>query len=167
MDSEQRFAQLNKALSNLEGCMVYSLPEVESSRTSLASRTHFEVLGLGLEASSPRKLLCPRLEDSTIFWTFEISLENARNLTKNLRTPFLFSSIGNCVKKIFEDLFRLKKSFEDLFFSENTCACVLGPWPWPWAFLFLASRGSVLERAVLGLEPCVLDSTSAHYKKWT
>ena len=38
--------------------------------------THFEVLGLGfegqvlglgLEASSPRKLACPRLEDSTIF----------------------------------------------------------------------------------------------------
>ena len=27
--------------------------EVESSRTSLASRTHFEVLGLGLEASNP------------------------------------------------------------------------------------------------------------------
>ena len=58
-----------------------SLPEVESSRTSLASRTssrtHFEVLGLGLEgqvlglgleASSPRKLACPRLENSTIFW---------------------------------------------------------------------------------------------------
>ena len=43
------------------------LLEVESSRTSLASRTHFEVLGLGLEASSPRKLACPRLEDSTIF----------------------------------------------------------------------------------------------------
>ena len=53
--------------------------EVESSRTSLASRTssrtQFEVLGLGLEgqvlgleASSPRKLACPRLEDSTIFW---------------------------------------------------------------------------------------------------
>ena len=39
-----------------------------------SSRTHFEVLGLegqvlglGLEASSPRKLACPRLEDSTIF----------------------------------------------------------------------------------------------------
>ena len=45
------------------------LAEVESSRTSLASRTDFEVLGLGLglEASSPRKLTCPRLEDSTIF----------------------------------------------------------------------------------------------------
>ena len=51
------------------------IAEVESSRTSLASRTfsrtHFKVLGLegqvlGLEASSPRKLACPRLEDSTI-----------------------------------------------------------------------------------------------------
>ena len=48
--------------------------EVESSRTSLALRKHFEdlglegqVLGLGLEASSPRKLACPRLKDSTIF----------------------------------------------------------------------------------------------------
>ena len=62
-------------------CALY-LPEVESSRTSLASRTssrtHFEVLGhglglegqvlgLGLEASSPRKLACPRAEDRPIF----------------------------------------------------------------------------------------------------
>ena len=53
--------------------------EVESLRTSLASRTDFEVLGLGLEgqvlgleASSPRKLACPRLEDSTIFWNVKI-----------------------------------------------------------------------------------------------
>ena len=48
----------------------------------------------------------------------------------------------------------------------------LCPWPWPRAFLSLASRGSVLEKAVLGLglgffcvlglglEACVLDSTS-------
>ena len=74
------------------------MTEVESPRTSLASRTssrtHFEVLGLGLEASSPRKLPCPRLEDSTIFYTVEISLENARNLAENLRTLFLFSSLG-------------------------------------------------------------------------
>ena len=52
------------------------LSEVESSRTSLASRTssrtHFEVLGLGLEASSPRKVACPRLEDSSIFWIVKI-----------------------------------------------------------------------------------------------
>ena len=71
------------------------LTEVESSRT------HFEVLGLrledqvlGLEASIPRKLACPRLEDSTIFWTVEISLENARNLAENLQRTFLFSSFG-------------------------------------------------------------------------
>ena len=67
----------HKAFSQkLQGIFV---PEVESSRTSLASRTSsrtdFEVLGLGLEgqvlglgleASSRRKLACPRLEDSTI-----------------------------------------------------------------------------------------------------
>ena len=45
----------------------------------MASRTHFEVLGLegqvlglGLEASSPRKLTCSRLGDSTIFRTVKI-----------------------------------------------------------------------------------------------
>ena len=59
---------------------------------------------------------------------------------------------------------------------ENASACVLGPWPR--AFLSLASRGSVLGKAVLGLGlgfflcpwpriflcpwPCVLDSTSDH-----
>ena len=43
------------------------------------------------------------------------------------------------------------KKFLKTFFLENTCACVLGPWPWPRAFLSLASRGSVLGRAVLGL----------------
>ena len=65
-------------------------PEVESSRTSLASRKHFEVLGLEL---GPRKLPCPRLEDSTIFWIVEILLENARNLAENLQIPFSFSAI--------------------------------------------------------------------------
>ena len=136
---------------------------MESSRTSLASRTHFEVLGLGLEgqvlglgleASSSRKLACPRLEDSPIFWIVKI----------------LWSAW-----KIFWKTFfcgdRLKKFCEDLFFLESTCACVLGPWPWPREFLSLASRRSVLGKAVLGLglgffcvlglEPCVLDSTSA------
>ena len=111
---------------------------MESSRTSLASRmssrTHFKVLGLGLEASSPRKLACPRLEDSTIFWNVKI----------------LWSAW-----KIFWKTFfcgdRLKNFCEDLFFLESTCACVLGPWPWPRAFLSLASRGSVLGKVVLGL----------------
>ena len=65
------------------------------------------------------------------------------------------------------------------FFLESTCLCVVGPWPWPWPreLLSLASRGSVLGKAVLGLglgffcvlvlglEPCVLDSTSGKYTK--
>ena len=61
---------------------------------SLALASKPQVPGLGLEALGPRKLPSPRLEDSTIFSTLEILLENARNLAKNLRTPFLFSSLG-------------------------------------------------------------------------
>ena len=116
---------------------------VESSRTSLALRTslrtHFEVLGLGLEgqvlgvgleASSSQKLTCPRLEDSTIFLIVKI----------------LWSAW-----KIFWKTFfcgdRLKNFCEDLFLLESTCPFVLGPWPWPRAFLSLAS-----SIPVLGLE---------------
>ena len=54
-------------------------------------------------------------------------------------------------EKSFEDLgfWRSPETFfEGLFFSENTCACVLSPWPR--ALLSLASLGSVLEKAVLG-----------------
>ena len=61
---------------------------------SLALASKPQVLGLGLEALDPRKLPCPRLEDSTIFLTVEILLENARNLAQNLQIPFLFSAIG-------------------------------------------------------------------------
>ena len=78
---------------------------------------------------------------------------------KTLQRPFLFSSFGNRLKKIFEDLF-----------LENTCACAFG------LGLELSclwtSRGSVWGKAVLGLgffcvlgvslEHCVLDSTSGH-----
>ena len=57
------------------------------------------------------------------------------------------------VKTFFFIWDRLKNFCEDLFFFvlESTCACVLGPWPWPRAFLSLASRVSVLGKAVLGL----------------
>ena len=122
------------------------LAEVESSRTSLASRTSsktdFEVLGLGLEgqvlgleASSPRKLACPRLEDSTIFWIVKILWSAWKNFWKTFFCEIAW--------KIFV------KGF--FFFLESTCACVLGPWPWPRAFLSLASRVSLLGKAVLGL----------------
>ena len=134
-----------------------------------SSRTHFEILdlglegqALGLEASSPRKLPWPRLEDSTIFCIVKILLENARNPAENLRRPFLFSSFGD----------RLKNIFEDLIF-ENTCAWALGPWPWPqhffpWPRKVLSSEGLPLALdffCVLGLEPCVLDSSSDNYHK--
>ena len=67
------------------------MTEVESPRTSLASRTssrtHFEVLGLVLEALSPRKLACPRLEDSTIFEQLKFrwkTLETSRKICEHL-----------------------------------------------------------------------------------
>ena len=120
-----------------------------------SSRTHFEVLGL--EVLSPRKLPFPRLEDSTIFEPLKFRWKTPETLRKIYKDLFLFSSSRDCVKKkIFEDLFRLKKTFEDFFvlFLENTCFCVLGlglervcPWPWPRNFfvsLALASRGFVL-----------------------
>ena len=93
----------------------------------------------------------------------------ADRLKKNFRRRFLPE---NAWKKFWRPLiffffFEIAwKRFLKTFFFENTCACVLGPWPR--VFLFLASRGSVLGRAVLGLgffcvlglQPCVLDSTS-------
>ena len=74
------------------------ITEVESSRTHfqvLGLGLKGQVLGLGLEASSPRKLPSPRLGDSTNFCIVEILLENARNLVENLRRPILFSAIGD------------------------------------------------------------------------
>ena len=149
--------------------MACSQAEVESSRTSLAlttsSRTHFEVLGLGLEgqvldlgleASSPRKLACPRLEDSTVFWIVKI----------------LWSAW-----KIFWKTFfcgdRLKNFCEDLFFFWRALALVslvLGlehSCLWPRECLSSERLSLALASVffcvlVLGLEPCVLDSTSAH-----
>ena len=140
---------------------------MESSRTSLASRTssrtHFEVvglglegqvLGLGLEASSPRKLACPRLEDSTIFWIVKILWSAWKNFWK----AFFYE---DRLKNFCEDLFLFLFFFflrspekilsRPFFFWRALALCVLGPWPWPRAFLSLASRVSVLGKAVLGL----------------
>ena len=139
--------------------------EVESSRTSLASRTslrtHFEVLGLGLEgqvlglgleASSPRKLACPRLEDSSFFWIVKI-------LWSAWKFFWKMFFCGDRLKNFCEDLFfffwrSLKKFLWRpffFFFWEHLRLCpwslassipVLGlesvcprkgcPWPWPW-----------------------------------
>ena len=119
--------------------LIICFTEVESSRT------HFEVNGLGLEgqvlglcleASSPRKLPCPRLEDSTFF-----------ELLKSCRSP-----------KIWRLFFWRTLALVSLVLGlglELSCF-----WPREGLSskeLFLASDFF----CGLGLEPCVLDSTSA------
>ena len=102
-------------------------------------------------------------------WNFVGKRQKPRR--KFAKIFFCFPQEEIAWKKFFKDLFRLKKNVEDLFlrllekifwkpfFLENTCACVLGPWPSPREGLALASK---FFRVVgLGLEPCVLDSTSA------
>ena len=126
------------------------LSEVESSRTSLASRTysrtHFEVLGLGFEASSPRKLPSPRLEDSTIFWTVEILLESARYLAEICEDLFLSCLSWDRLKKVFWRPFSPEEFFLRPVFLKSPEKSFWRPFfghlrLWPWS---LASRGSVL-----------------------
>ena len=140
------------------------LPEVESSRTSLASRTSsrtdFEVLGLGLglEASSPRKLACPRLEDSTIFrkvkilwsgwkifWKAFFRGDRLKNFCEDLFFFFFWISPEKFLWRPFffffwisPEKFLWRPFF--FFFLESTCA--LCPWS-------LALASSI---PVLGLE---------------
>ena len=143
-----------------------------------SSRTHFEVLGfglegqvlgLGLEASSPRKLACPRLEDSSIFWIIKILWSAWKIFWK---TFFCGDRLKNfCVDLFFFFEIAWKIFVKTFCFGEHLRLCpwslalsipVLGlesvcprkgyPWPWPRIFF-----------CVLGLEPCVLDSTSAYY----
>ena len=111
----------------------------------------------------PPPLRTPLLKSSKIglssargqhyLWIVEISLENARNLAENLqRSFFWFPQVEIVWKKIFKDLFRQKKIFEDLFFWNRlkkffedlffffwrtlaSVSFVLGlervcPWPW-------------------------------------
>ena len=151
------------------------LPEVESSRTSLASRTSsrtdFEVLGLGLEgqvlglgleASSPRKLACPRLEDSTIFWKVKILWSGWKIFWK----AFFVEIAWKIFVKTFFFFFGEHLRFVSLVLGlglEHSC-------PWPRECLSSERLSLALALASdffcvlgLGLEPCVLDSTSASY----
>ena len=121
-------------------------------------------------------------------WPWPRGLKSSKNALSSARGQHSFLNCWNfvdCLKKILKGVFYWRtpeKFFKDFFFLrspeknfwrpflENTCACVLGLWPW--AFLTLTSKGSVLERAViglgffcvlgLGLEPRVLDSTFAY-----
>ena len=72
-----------------------------------------------------------------------------RKFAKTFFVFLFWKSPEKIVRRSFFLLEIARKKFLKIFFFWNTCACVLGSWPR--AFLFLASRGSVLERAVLGL----------------
>ena len=116
----------------------------------------------GLEASSPLKLACPRLEDSSIFWIVKILWSAWKIFWK---TFFCGDRLKNFCEDLFFFFFFFLRSPEKLlsrpffFILESTCACVLGlehSCPWPRECLFserlsLASRVSVLGKAVLGL----------------
>ena len=114
---------------------------MESSRASLALRTHFKVFGL--EAYKSSKMSYPRREDSTFFVSLKM----------NHGHDLFFTLLGKSAKtsrKIWKEFCFFwrspEKNFGKLFFGGRTLApCVLG-----------------LEKSVLslGLEGCVLDSTS-------
>ena len=70
---------------NFEAIGFVLKPEVESSRTSLASRAHFEVLGLGLEASSP--------------WPWPRSLRSSKIALSSARGQHYFLNSWNFVGK--------------------------------------------------------------------
>ena len=130
------------------------------------SRTHFEVLGLGfegqrlgLEASSPRKIFCPRFKDSTIFFERLKCSWKTSETSRNIREDFFCFPLLEITWKISWRPFFLfleiawKFFLEDLFF-DNTCTCILEHSP-------LASD----LFCVLGLEPCVLDSIDLRFSK--
>ena len=126
---------------------------MESSRAPLALTTHFEVLGL--EAHKLSKMSYPWLEDSTFFVSLKVS--HGHNL-------FLLGKSAKTSRKIWKEFFFLevagKKFWGTIFLGVEHLHLV-----------FLASRRSFLEKSglslglgffcVLGLEGCVLDSTSA------
>ena len=77
VERELRKKRIRKKAITICGKLGIYGPEVESSRTFLASRAHFEVVGLGLEAYKSSKMYCSRLEDSIVFWL----VENKKNQT--------------------------------------------------------------------------------------
>ena len=143
------------------------LAEVESSRTHfevLGLGLEGQVLGLGLEASSPRKLACPQLEDSSIFWIVKILWSAWKSFWK---TFFCGDRLKNFCEDLFFFFWRSPKKFSwrpfFFFFGEHLRLCpwslassipVLGlesvcprkgcPWPWPRIFFVSLALASSL-----------------------
>ena len=102
------------------------------------SRTHFEVLGLGfegqglgLEASSPRKIFCPRLKDSTIFFERLKCSWKTPETSRNIREDFFCFSLLEITWKIF-----LKTFLFVLFFWRS-------PEKFSWKTFFLITLAPV------------------------
>ena len=138
-----------------------SSSEVESSRTSLASRIHFWSPWPRRSSPWPRGLKYSKIGLSSGSRTalFFDLLKFCGALEKFFGKRFFVEIAWKIfVKTLFIYLFffffwRSPEKFlwgPVFFFWRGTCACVLGPWPWPRAFLYLASRVSVLGKAVLG-----------------
>ena len=62
---------------------------LKSLALALASKPQVLGLGLGLEALGPRKLPCPRLEDSTIFEPLKFCLKRQKPHRKFVNTFFI------------------------------------------------------------------------------
>ena len=142
-----------------------------------SSRTHFQVIGLGLEgqvlgleASSPRKLACPRLKDSTNFWIVKILWSAWKIFWK---TFFCGDRLKNFCEDLYLFYFIFLRSPDKFlwrpFFSLVLVSLVLGhehSSPWPRECLSSERLSLALASdffCALGLEPCVLDSTSDFY----
>ena len=145
---------------------------MESSRTSLASRTHFEVLGLSLEVYKSSKMPCPRQRTALFLicqkWLKMTFFVFVWNFTKNLRfsarrsffwrTPKIPQKICNFFQRrpfFFEEHLRIVSLVLGLGF-DHSC-------PWPREGLSSESRSLASFFCVLGLglERCFLDSISA------
>ena len=79
---------------------------------------------------------CPVLDSRTalVFEQLKFCWKTPETMRKICKDLFLLSSSRDRLKKNFENLFRLKNIFEDLFFGEHLRLCPCS----------LASRGSVL-----------------------
>ena len=99
-------ASFEENVAAAASCWQQCVTEVESSRTSLASRTLFEVLGLGLEASSPwpwpRSLKSSKICLSSVRgqhyflnrWNF---VGNARSFAENLFSSIFFVFLNQSI----------------------------------------------------------------------
>ena len=146
LDPDTCFVQYNSQQVQIDvlilNCTIYDLlAEVESSRTFLASRTQFEDLGFGLETCKSSKMLCPRVEDSIIFWRVEngprswpiyFVLKNFKELAKKYLKTFFFLENAWSLRKMYKILERRP------FLWRSLPRYVLSPWPR--TFLSLAPR---------------------------